>query len=311
MSFIDFNDHTFLVGYKQEIQSLADSIKGIGLLNPPILRQKAEKYQIITGWKRLFACQDLGFDAVSCSVYETTDLEDDDSLRIIYSDNEYRLSDLEIAELIGLHKSLCELDDNEIISNVLPIYNIPPNRKHLDKYLAMSSLENDIKTAFYQDKITIEQCLMLSELNSESRTNILEKILLKYKLNNNESRQVIQHISELALIYSKSILELLSTVHDEYNNNKIDKNDLRTELKKMRYPDLVRTEQQVKEKIQDLQLPDNIKVLINGYFEENEIEFRIRVNSGSEITELITDLETINQNGTLDSLISTIRKGIT
>jgi len=51
---INLKDLTFLFRYKFEIEDLSDSIKQAGLINPVVLRQK-EKYQIVCGFRRVFA----------------------------------------------------------------------------------------------------------------------------------------------------------------------------------------------------------------------------------------------------------------
>ena len=157
LSLIDFNDRTFFTGNsnKSLISSLQDSIKEIGLLNPPILKDKGNRYQIVTGWKRLISCRELGFNQALCSVYESEEISDEESIKIIYQDNRYRISELELSELILLFRNLCSLEDKELMNNVLPIFKIPPTRKHLDKFIALASLQKAIKEAFYEDKITI------------------------------------------------------------------------------------------------------------------------------------------------------------
>ena len=49
---IDFKDKTFLLSYGYDLKSLKQSIKQVGLLNPPVVRKKAaSSYQIICGFK--------------------------------------------------------------------------------------------------------------------------------------------------------------------------------------------------------------------------------------------------------------------
>ena len=208
-----------------------------------------------------------------------------------------------------LHKTLCGLNDNRLIKEVLPGLDIPSNRKNLDKYLALATLDEEIKSAFVEQKITVEQCQMLSELPNEIRLPILENVLLKYKLNNNESRQVIQYISEIASIKLKSILETINDAEKEIAEDKIDKNSLREQLKRMRYPDLARTEEKVKKTIKDLDLPQGINLVINQFFEANDIELRIKASSSEELLKICNDIKTLCDNGDIDRLLSLIKRG--
>ena len=310
LSLIDSEDTTFLVGHKENLSFLQSSIKEIGLLNPPILRVLGEKYQIISGWKRILSCKELGLTELLCKIYYSSDLSDIDCLKIVFYDNKDNFSDLELAELIKLFKDLCLIDDKALMDNILPLLEIPSTRKHLDKYLCLASLDQAIKDAYYRDKITIEQCQMLSEIVSDNQVPMLEYLLLKYNLNNNESRQVMQIVEEIALRDLKSIPEVVSQAEDAINTENKGKNELRQELRRMRYPDLSAVEAKFKKAVQDLKLPNQINLLINQFFEGNDLEFRIKVKSTDELSQALHSLEGSLGSGDIEKLLNILRKGI-
>jgi ParB-like chromosome segregation protein Spo0J len=310
LSLIDSEDTTFLVGHKENLSFLQSSIKEIGLLNPPILRVLGEKYQIISGWKRILSCKELGLTELLCKIYYSSDLSDIDCLKIVFYDNKDNFSDLELAELIKLFKDLCLIDDKALMDNILPLLEIPSTRKHLDKYLCLASLDQAIKDAYYRDKITIEQCQMLSEIVSDNPVPMLEYLLLKYNLNNNESRQVMHIVEEIALRDLKSIPEVVSQAEDAINTENKGKNELRQELRRMRYPDLSAVEAKFKKAVQDLKLPNQINLLINQFFEGNDLEFRIKVKSTDELSQALHSLEGSLGSGDIEKLLNILRKGI-
>ena len=93
---------------------------------------------------------------------------------------------------------------------------------------------------------------MLSELPTENRLPILNNALLKYKVNNNESRQVMQYISEIALRDLKPVLGVINEAEMAFEGDKVEKNQFRAELKRLRYPDLCAVEEKVKDRANDL-----------------------------------------------------------
>lgn len=307
LSLIDLEDDAFLIRNNDYSPQLLNSINELGLLNPPILRKTNDRYQIITGWKRILSCIDLGFSEIVCNIYDATDY---DCLRVIYNDNKDNFLDLELGELIYLFKDLCSLDDKELITNILPLLEIPPNRKNLDRYLGLSSLHNSIKDAYYQEKITLEQCHMLGELSPENQPSMLNTLLLKYKLNNNESRQVMQIVEEIALRDLKSISEVISEAEDNAEIKEISKNELRQELRKMRYPDLFEVENRYKAAIKQLKLPKEINLYVNQFFEANDLEFRIKVRSLEELSELMDYLSQKLDSGELEKLLKVVKYGL-
>ena len=96
LSFIDLEDKTFLVGNKENLSSVLSSIKEIGVLNTPILRKIDDKYQVVTGWKRILSCRELGFSEILCKIYDSSELTDNDCLKVVFYDNKDNFSDLEL-----------------------------------------------------------------------------------------------------------------------------------------------------------------------------------------------------------------------
>lgn len=309
ISLIDFNDNTFLVGHKDDYSSIKNSIEELGLLNPPIVRENNGKYQIISGWKRVLSCKELGVNNISCKIYKHCELSERDCIKIIFYENKNNLSDLELAELIKLFKNLCSLEDSEIIKDILPLLGIASNRKHLDRSLALSSLDVSIKKAYYEDKITIEQCQMLADISENNRVQILNKVLLKYKLNNNESKQVINTIEEISLRDSISVNEVISIAENAFDKKKKDKNELRKELKRIRYPDLYNVEEKYKVLVDKLNLPDRMNVFVNPYFETNDLELRLKFKSSEELAILLRNLEENLEDSKFEELLSLVIRG--
>jgi len=60
----------------EDIATLADSIKKIGLLHPIIVRKAGDKYQVVCGHRRYLACKMAGLGKVKCIV--THDSEESD-----------------------------------------------------------------------------------------------------------------------------------------------------------------------------------------------------------------------------------------
>jgi len=307
LSLIDLEDKNFLVGNKEDLSPVLSSIKEIGLINPPILRKNDKKYQIISGWKRILSCRELGFREILCKIYDTSELTDNDCLKVVFYDNRGNFSDLELAELIYLFKDSNSLDDKELIDEVLPLLGILPNIKNLDKYLSLASLDRSIKKAFYEDKITIEQCQMLSELTPDNQVPILEHLLSRYNFNNNESRQVLQIIEEISLRDSISVNEVLALAENSIDNTKKDKNELRQELRKIRYPDLTRVEEKYKETVRELKLPKQINLFVNQFFETNDLEFKIKISSHEELSVLTEYLKQRIDAGDIERLLNFIK----
>lgn len=60
---------------KETIGELATSIKGVGLIEPIVVRKKGKTFQIIAGERRWRAHQSAGFDKIPCIIREEEDTE--------------------------------------------------------------------------------------------------------------------------------------------------------------------------------------------------------------------------------------------
>jgi ParB family chromosome partitioning protein len=86
------------------IDNLAESISKQGLLEPPIVRKKGDKYEIIAGQRRFLACKKLGWKTISCFV--RNDISDDDATAISLVENVHRAEMNAIDKANALHSLL-------------------------------------------------------------------------------------------------------------------------------------------------------------------------------------------------------------
>ena len=68
----DFPNHPFQVRDDDEMELLANSISSNGVLNPVILRANGERFEIIAGHRRKYACAKIGVEEVPAIVREMT-----------------------------------------------------------------------------------------------------------------------------------------------------------------------------------------------------------------------------------------------
>ena len=80
---------------EEAIKELAESIKSVGLINPPVVRREKGSYIIIDGERRLRACKLLGKESILCSVMEIKE-EDVPGAQIIANVHRKDLTDVEL-----------------------------------------------------------------------------------------------------------------------------------------------------------------------------------------------------------------------
>jgi len=120
---------------EEEIRGLADSIKNQGLLQPVVVRQKDNFYEIISGERRTRAFKHLGRDKVPCII--KTKVTDREMLELALVENIQREELNEIEKAVAYQKLLLECDythdelskqvgkSRTVITNSLRLLNLP------------------------------------------------------------------------------------------------------------------------------------------------------------------------------------------
>lgn len=72
---VPFKDHPFRIEEDDAMKSLMESINTSGLINPVIVRQKKDKFEMISGHRRLKAMELLGETEIEATIKELTDDE--------------------------------------------------------------------------------------------------------------------------------------------------------------------------------------------------------------------------------------------
>lgn len=306
---IDGDDKTLLISPGLFDDKLVLSIEQIGFLNPIKLIEDNGFYKVITGWKRLKICEELGINEILSKVYGSDELSKEEILKIIYFDNIYRLTELEKAELISKFKHYALIEDNKIIEEILPLLSINSSRKNLEKYLKVSALEKPLKEAFFDEKISFEQLQMLSEIeDSNLRIDIFENLLRRFRFNNNETRDLLKDTVEILNRDKISLSDLLRVIFDKLDS-KASKNDFRKGLKGVRFPSLTEVEKVYKSNLDDLGLTDQVKIKHHPYFESNDLELSFKVKSSKDLRENLEKLSDEIDKGKVDRLLKTLREG--
>jgi ParB/RepB/Spo0J family partition protein len=89
-----------------DLTELIDSIRDMGVLEPILVRQKGDEYEVIAGRRRLEAARIIGLPTIPASVLDVTDLQ---AIIISLIENIQR-KDLTLAERVQTYQTLQQLD---------------------------------------------------------------------------------------------------------------------------------------------------------------------------------------------------------
>ncbi len=165
---IDFDD--------EEIKGLAESIENQGLLQPVVLRQKADGYEIISGERRFRAFRYLKRDKVPCIVKpKVTDRE---MLELALVENIQREELNEIEKAIAYQKLLLECNyTHEELSK-----RVGKSRTVITNSLRLLNLPDDIQNMVRRNELTMGHARALLSLDDSEKQLEMAKRIQEEKL---------------------------------------------------------------------------------------------------------------------------------
>lgn len=132
----------------EELESLANSIRTVGLLNPIVVRRVGEKWELVAGWRRYKACEILGLPSIPCRVAPPTE---------------------ELADLARIHENIFRedinpVDEGEFYQTLLKKYqwnlstlalNVKRSPAYISDRVKIIEADEEIKDAMRDGKIGI------------------------------------------------------------------------------------------------------------------------------------------------------------
>lgn len=153
---------------RDALESLAQSIKEKGVLQPLLVRKKDDKYEIIAGERRWRAAQLAGLEKVPAIV---KNLSDSETLEIALIENLQRENLSAIEEAEGLNRLMSEYEyTQEVIGKV-----IGKSRSYIANTLRLLGLPEEIKQLIKENKLSAGHARAL--IGCENSVELANKIV--------------------------------------------------------------------------------------------------------------------------------------
>ena len=295
-------------GLRIDADALIASIRDVGLINPPILRQRRDSnYQIVCGFRRVEAFRTLKWRKIKARVMkgDYTGLE---VLKLAISDNRShrQLNVVEQARAIErLSAYLPQKSRLEILSSIL---GFPSNRKVFEKLQTLAGLPEAIQAAVLEESVSFEAAVDLGKFSGDDALSFLG-LFKQLKLSHNKQKEVITFVSEIAIregfeagevLQSKEIKKVL----DQPDLNRNEKaSQIRALLKRRRFPALVDQEERFARELKALKLNEHIHITGPPHFEAGPITLRMTFKDEKAFSERRKTLERIGKHPALKRLL--------
>lgn len=205
---INLQDERFRISYHFDLAKLLISINKIGIINPILVVKREDLlYVVVSGWKRISACQELSLASIPAFLTE----EKDDCrafLLGLYENWSFRnFNILEKAEILLKLNGFMK-DERKIVREFFPLLDIPANLSYLDIFLKIARLDFVWKKIVFKKRLPLSSIQILTELTPEDRESLLPLVL---PLNMNKLKQLLEDLYELSKKTEESPKILLSS----------------------------------------------------------------------------------------------------
>jgi len=310
ISDIDLKDERFKITFgSEDITFLAQSIKEIGLITPPIVRpMDNHKFIVISGFNRIKA---LCYNNEQKVVVRQTDMEADDyhCLLAAISAIAFKRPLTHVETIISI-KRLSEFLENGEMSKISPaVFNMQLSEGFIVDLLNIGSLPNPALELIQTGNLSLKSAKKISNLDKDSIIFFLD-IFLKIKASASVQLEIIQNILEIAAregLHPKSLFHAMKTpnpLYDETLDTVLRTHHFRTMVFDHRYPTISRTRQVVQDKIASIKLPGTIKLTPPENFESRKYSISFKVKNYDEFQNSIQHLMDALENRTLQEILN-------
>ncbi len=294
---IDPSDETFSVNFMPDLQRLRSSIEEMGLIQPLLLREKGDRYQIICGFRRISVYRELGNPEIEAWVFEKKKMDDLKLFYISLHENLTTRGYNTVEKAIALDKLVhyFQIDPIVVIKTFLPFFSLEPHEKILKTYLSLARMEDEVKSYILKEEVSRSNIRILSNFSSEDRMALLT-LFFSLKLGENRLREMLTLLEEISrrdqtrardIVYRPEVQAILSQ-KELTPSQKTER--LKKVLIDLRYPRMRQMEKGFEKKRRDLNLPSGISLHYPLFFEGKGLRIEFQFETMEEYRSILSSL---------------------
>lgn len=297
---INFQDDTFHISFNQNYSLLRDSIKKIGLVNPPILYEEgSDNYIIVSGLGRLSALKEIGIDNVESQIIPNCDIGknfESELFQLNFFGNLLGRGFNIIEQSIALNKLMKYFSQDEIINQFLPLLNHNPSKAIFEKIIEYQNLPHSAKIMLIEGDLNTNIISGLIKLSKDEVEDFI-KIFSRTKMTISVQKEFFDGIEEISKRKDIRVQEILksneiSVILKDEKLLPIEKCErIRIYIKRNVYPQFSKTEEDFNRVIKESNLPGDIKITHSPFFEGKSFKFEISAENSNELQKRVKQLQ--------------------
>ena len=297
----------FQITTNNAVKDLTDAFIQVGLLNPPVLTYRENRYVVVCGHRRVLAARSLAWETIPARIL----LSQNDPLICAYlaiSENsiERPLNLIETSRALSLLRLF--ILDNKERYKVAGNLGLPSSPSLIKKIEPLCHLPQQMQNGILSGEISLPSALMLSKFQPKT-AGLLSGLLSYLKLSLNKQKELIVIIQEIAIIEDCTVEDLIQSekIQGILNDTEMDlprKSGLvRNYLKRRRFPHISSTLDSFEKLKNSLSLGENASLKPPPGFESNHYNLTLSFSNISELNRHKQTLERLVQDDRIKLLL--------
>lgn len=282
-----------------DTSKLRQSIRSIGVVEPVHLRHTSDgSYQIISGYRRILACQELSRQTIPSLIYEHNDLSPLQAFLHNLHNNVFSrvLNTVEKAMVLSKLHNMYGIVEDDLANNYLPLVGEAKSYKLLHMFLSIDQVVDKMKEHIVSTDISPVNAARIAEFSPSTQQALLN-VLIHIRPNSNKLNELLTMIREISArdgISVEDVLhryELLTIVANPEVAAPEKIAALRQTLRGIKLPELTKKQAEFSKLIDQLQLPENARLRSDPYFEDPSMKLEYSFDAPEELNALIGQIQ--------------------
>ena len=290
---IDQENISFRITTQHDKASLDKSLERLGLLVPPALWPQASGLTIVSGFRRILACQRLGMQRLTVRLL-SGDLEPLVCMRMAVVENASQrpLNLIETARAVHLVRN--HVSDPRTRAKELTALGLPASHAILDKLKRLVRLNNDLQTAVLDGVLSLPTALATGKMPPPDQKAVWN-FFSSFPMSVSKQKEILSTAQDIAGRDHLTIAEVFQSeamqaiMHDDQYDRNQKTAAIRRHLKMIRYPNLSHAEAQYQAALRSLKLGPDMRIEPPPAFEGDIFQLCLRFKTRR-------DLEVANRN---------------
>jgi hypothetical protein len=302
VSEIDLSDTGFrITGPDFEIEPLSASISQYGIMVAPLVLHKADKYVVVSGFRRIEAALHAAVSQITCRVMPAGKGIDAAIAAVTENAFSRELSAAELVRATGL--LLRFMDTKDMAKNAASIFNRPMNTGYIKTLAHIHAMPDAVLDLLGQNRISIKACKLLMSMDADTQTEFL-LLFSRIKVSSGIQMEIITWAKEICALEKISLATLIQESplgtredHGLEADRHLDMSALGKQFKaflaQKRFPVLTAAKDQAREQINGFGLDAGLQLSVPENFEgmvytmqmdfKNVDEFKAHLNRLTEL----------------------------